>query len=70
MCKCVYDHVCSCVYIYLLNLSSTCERKYVTFVFLNLAYFTDCEVPQLETILDDSLSSKWDEELAKCGITF
>jgi hypothetical protein len=37
--KCAYDHVCFCVYIYLLDLSSTCERKHVSFVFLSLAYF-------------------------------
>jgi hypothetical protein len=34
------DHVCFCVYVYLLDLSSTYERKHVAFVFLNLAYFT------------------------------
>jgi hypothetical protein len=34
----VYDHVCIYRYIYLLDLSSTYERKYVMFVFLKLAY--------------------------------
>jgi hypothetical protein len=29
---CVYDYVCFCVYIYPLNLSSTCERKHEAFV--------------------------------------
>jgi hypothetical protein len=38
--KCVNDHVCFCVYVYILDLSSTYERKHETFVFLNLAYFT------------------------------
>jgi hypothetical protein len=33
-------HVCVCAYVYLLGPSFTCERKYVTFVFLNLAYLT------------------------------
>jgi hypothetical protein len=32
----VYDHVCFCVYVYILDLSSTYERKHVTFVFLRL----------------------------------
>jgi hypothetical protein len=36
----LYNHVCVCVYVYLLDLSSMCESKYVAFVFLNLAYFT------------------------------
>jgi hypothetical protein len=35
-----YDHAWFCVYVYLLDLSSTYERKHVAFVFLNLAYFT------------------------------
>jgi hypothetical protein len=35
----VYD-VCFCVYVYLLDLSSTHERKQAAFVFLSLAYFT------------------------------
>jgi hypothetical protein len=35
----VYNHACFCVYIYLLDLSFTYERKYVAFVFLNLTYF-------------------------------
>jgi hypothetical protein len=33
----VYDHVCFCVYVYLLALSSTYQRKHVAFVFLILA---------------------------------
>jgi hypothetical protein len=32
-------HVCNCVYAYLLNLSSICERKHANIDFLNLAYF-------------------------------
>jgi hypothetical protein len=35
----VYYHVCFCVYVYLLNLSSMYERKHVDFVFLSLVYF-------------------------------
>jgi hypothetical protein len=35
---CIYNYVCICVYINLLGLSSTYERKYGTFVFLNLDY--------------------------------
>jgi hypothetical protein len=35
-----YGHACFCVYVYLLDLPSTCERKHVAFVFLSLAYFT------------------------------
>jgi hypothetical protein len=38
--KCVCDRVCFCVYIYLLELSSTYERKHVVFVFQNLYYLT------------------------------
>jgi hypothetical protein len=37
---CVCDHVCICMYTYLLDLSSTYDRKYVIFVFLSLANFT------------------------------
>jgi hypothetical protein len=36
----VYEHACFYIYVYLLDLSSTYERKHVAFVFLNLAYFT------------------------------
>jgi hypothetical protein len=36
-CRCVYDHVWVCVYVYLLDLSFTYERKHVSFVFLTLA---------------------------------
>jgi hypothetical protein len=36
----VYNHVWFCVYVYLLDLSLTYVRKYVTFAFLSLAYFT------------------------------
>jgi hypothetical protein len=36
----VYDHVCFCLYVYLLNLSSMYERKHAAFAFLSLAYFT------------------------------
>jgi hypothetical protein len=35
--KFIYDHVCFCVYVYVLYLSSTYERKHAAFVFLNLA---------------------------------
>jgi hypothetical protein len=35
----VHEHVCF-VYIYLLYLSSIYKRKYASFAFLNLAYFT------------------------------
>jgi hypothetical protein len=35
----VYDYACFCVLVYILDLSSTCERKHVAFVFLNLAFF-------------------------------
>jgi hypothetical protein len=38
--KCVYDHVCTCIYFYPFHTSSTYERKHVTFFFLNLTYFT------------------------------
>jgi hypothetical protein len=38
--KFVYNHACFCVYVYLLDLSSTYEKKHVAFIFLNLAYFT------------------------------
>jgi hypothetical protein len=36
----VYDSVCFCVYVYLLDLFSIHERKHVAFIFLSLAYFT------------------------------
>jgi hypothetical protein len=36
----VYYHVCYHVYVCILDLSSTYERKHVAFVFLSLAYFT------------------------------
>jgi hypothetical protein len=39
-CRFVCDHVLFCVHIYLLDLSSTYERKHLVFVFLSLAYFT------------------------------
>jgi hypothetical protein len=39
-CEFVYDHDCFCAYVYLLDLSSTYERKHAAFVFLSLAYFT------------------------------
>jgi hypothetical protein len=35
----IYDQICIYVYICLLDLASTYERKYVTYVLLNLAYF-------------------------------
>jgi hypothetical protein len=38
--KFIHDHVWFCVYVYVLDLSSTYERNHVTFVFLSLAYFT------------------------------
>jgi hypothetical protein len=43
----VYDHACICLYVYLLDLSSTYETEYVSFVFLILANFTENEVLQL-----------------------
>jgi hypothetical protein len=36
--KFVYDRACFCMCVYLLDLSSTYERKHTPFVFLNLAY--------------------------------
>jgi hypothetical protein len=36
----VYDHVYYCVYVYLLNLCSTFDRKHAAIVFKNGAYFT------------------------------
>jgi hypothetical protein len=38
--KCVSDHVWFCVHVYILYLSSTYERKHLSFVFLSLAFFT------------------------------
>jgi hypothetical protein len=43
----VYDHVCFCVYVCLLDVSSTYERKHVVFIFLNVTYFTSHDVLQL-----------------------
>jgi hypothetical protein len=34
----VYDHARFCVYIYLLDLTSTYERKHAAFIFLNLTF--------------------------------
>jgi hypothetical protein len=43
----VYDYVCFCVYVYLLNLSSIYEWKHVAFVFLSLDHFILRDVFQL-----------------------
>jgi hypothetical protein len=45
-CEFIYP-VWFCVYAYLLDLSSTNERKHTTFVFLSLAYFIYHDVLQL-----------------------
>jgi hypothetical protein len=53
----VYVHVCFCVYVYLLELSSTYVRKHVAFVCLSLAYFIQHDVFQLHPFTLKPLSS-------------
>jgi hypothetical protein len=36
----VYDHICFGVYVYILDVYFTYERKYEAFIFMNLTYFT------------------------------
>jgi hypothetical protein len=42
----VYGHTCFYVYVYLLDLSSMCDRKHAALVFLSLAHFTYHDVLQ------------------------